>query len=127
MIGKTIYELMRGASVGAYNNGAVIGENGEITLWSSSWEEPKSTLDNIYAKENDRFSHQNGKRSFVLIEKHISASVVIFCMHIKPYCPLSVSRSAFGCTYRAEASPKTALGQSPQCALTKRAGMRTNP
>lgn len=45
MIGKTIYALMRQPADGIYNQGAVIGENGEITLWSSTLETPKSTLD----------------------------------------------------------------------------------
>lgn len=55
MIGKTIYELMRQSTTGAYNNGAVIGENGEITLWSSSWEEPESTLDEEVEKIKNMF------------------------------------------------------------------------
>lgn len=45
MIGKTIYELMRNADTGAYNSGAVIAENGETTLWSASWEDPKSEME----------------------------------------------------------------------------------
>ncbi len=41
MIGKTIYALMRQSGNGIYNQGAVIGENGEITQWSSVLEDPE--------------------------------------------------------------------------------------
>lgn len=45
MIGKTIYELMRRADTDAYNSGAVIAEDGETTLWSTSWEDEKSEME----------------------------------------------------------------------------------
>lgn len=45
MIGKTIYELMKRSDTGAYNSGAVIAADGETTLWSAKWENPKSEME----------------------------------------------------------------------------------
>lgn len=45
MIGKTIYELMKQTDAEVHNSGAVIAADGQTTLWSSKWENPKSEIE----------------------------------------------------------------------------------
>ena len=45
MIGKTIYELMKQTDTEVHNSGAVIAADGQTTLWSSKWENPKSEIE----------------------------------------------------------------------------------
>lgn len=45
MINKTLHDLMLQGEKGEYNKGAVIADDGEITLWSAKWEKPKTSLE----------------------------------------------------------------------------------
>lgn len=53
MIGKTLHDLMLQKGEGEYNRGAVIADDGEITLWSAKWEKPKTELEKDFEYMTD--------------------------------------------------------------------------
>lgn len=76
MIAKTLHDLMLQKNDDEYNRGAVIADDGEITLWSSSWEKPKTDLEkdfefmtNILERQEEARERQEEQQKKLKLEQ----------------------------------------------------------
>lgn len=76
MIAKTLHDLMLQKNDNEYNKGAVIADDGEITLWSSSWEKPKTDLEkdfkfmtNILERQEEARKRQEEQQKKLKLEQ----------------------------------------------------------
>lgn len=58
LIGGTLHDLMLQKSSGEYNKGAVLADDGEVTLWSAKWEKPKTELEKDFEFMSDMLERQ---------------------------------------------------------------------
>ncbi len=69
MIGKALQELMQNKGQGEYNRGAVIAEDGEITLWSAKEEKPKSDMTDILDRMDEARERQQEHEKKMKLEQ----------------------------------------------------------
>ncbi len=62
MIGKALHDVMLPTARGEHNKGAVIADDGEITLWSAKWEKPNADMEKEFEHMKTILKHMDEAR-----------------------------------------------------------------